>query len=495
MRDYEQALRALSYKQLCAVLKHLRNGSIGFDPNRNDETNSKAKLVEHILYKGRGNWPEITRPPTTAELENALTTIVGSQGDELFGDGDAEGDNDAKQQTAEQAKTYTEWLQEGRIVQHGQKATGRTAGNIATFTRDQTKEHGGKGKSPKAADKPQNQGQQQQGQGEGQDEQQQPQQEPDDFAGALAKAAELAKAIRSSLDENRVKELAQEVFGDEIKPFGDAMESMAGAIKTLEESGKLAPTRVIVENKTTEQTQDMGIQHKQFPVLLKLLACRTFSNEPLNVWLTGPAGSGKTTAVRNAATALSLPFFFNGAIDNEYKLLGFTDAQGRIVSRPFREVWQNGGVYLFDEVDASLPAALLAFNAALANGRCDFPDGCHERHKDCIIVAAANTFGQGATADYVGRVKQDAAFLDRFVQLAWTYDEQMESALCSNAEWCATVQKLRKKAFDIGLKVIISPRATMFGEAMLAGGFSREDTMAMAIRKGMTNDQWKSLVA
>src|SRR5690606_7558053 len=93
----------------------------------------------------------------------------------------------------------------------------------------------------------------------------------------------------------------------------------------------------------------------------------------VNVWLAGPAGSGKTTAAEQVAKALKLKFYFNGAIDTEYKLSGFVDAHGRIVSTAFREAYTNGGVYLFDEVDASLPSATLAFNAALANGQCDFP--------------------------------------------------------------------------------------------------------------------------
>lgn len=292
-------------------------------------------------------------------------------------------------------------------------------------------------------------------------------------------------ASQKGTDETAVRKIAGEVMAAGLGPIAAKVEEIAAIAADK-------PQRVVVRNETTKTETDMGLQHKLFPTLVKLLACRA-GGDPLNIWMTGPAGSGKTTAARNAAKALELPFYFNGAIDNEYKLLGFTDAQGRIVSRPFREVWSNGGLYLFDEVDASVPGALLAFNAALANGRCDFPDGCVERHKDCVIIAAANTFGQGATADYVGRVKQDAAFLDRFVQLSWEIDEKLERALCANTDWVNRVQKYRKKAKELGLRVIISPRASMFGAAMIEGGFSVDEAEAMAIRKGMTDEQWKSL--
>ena len=130
--------------------------------------------------------------------------------------------------------------------------------------------------------------------------------------------------------------------------------------------------------------------------------------------MVGPAGSGKTTAAHEAAKALGIPFYFTGAIDSAYKLTGFIDAQGRTVRTAFREAFEHGGVFLFDEMDSSMPAALLAFNAALANGHADFPDGIIKRHPDFRAIAACNTFGGGANRQYVGRMQLDAASLDRF---------------------------------------------------------------------------------
>lgn len=155
-----------------------------------------------------------------------------------------------------------------------------------------------------------------------------------------------------------------------------------------------------------------GYQHKVFPKVLKAIQAG------LNVFLVGPAGSGKTTLAEQIAGALGLSFQFNGAIDSAYKLSGFIDAQGRVISTAFRRAYEGGGLYLFDEVDASLPGALLAFNAALANGYCDFPDGMVKRHRDFHCIAAANTYGLGADRQYVGRNQLDAASLDRFVFMA-----------------------------------------------------------------------------
>lgn len=235
---------------------------------------------------------------------------------------------------------------------------------------------------------------------------------------------------------------------------------------------------------------DVGIQHKQFKKLLAACTIRSISG-PLNVWLTGPAGSGKTKGAESVAKAMNIPFEFNGAIDTEYKLTGFVDAGGKIVSTAFRKAYETGGVYLFDEVDASLPGALLAFNAALANGYADFPGGRIDRHKDCIIIAAANTWGTGPNAEYVGRNKLDAAFLDRFTQLAWGYDDNLERMLAQHDSWVDFIQAARQNALAKGVKAVISPRASISGGAMLKSGmFTPEEVIDMTVKKGMNSDNW-----
>jgi cobaltochelatase CobS len=251
--------------------------------------------------------------------------------------------------------------------------------------------------------------------------------------------------------------------------------------------------RVELQDHQTGTIRDMGLQHELFPLLLGACNARTSDGFRLNIWLTGPAGSGKTTAAQRVAEALGIPFYFTGSIDTEYKLMGFIDAQGRIVNTQFRTAYEHGGVFLFDEVDSSLPGALLAFNAALANGHAAFPDGMVARHKDFVCIAAANTWGMGATSEYVGRLKLDAAFLDRFVQIAWTVDEGLELATAGNPAWVQRVQVLRTNAKVKGLKVIISPRASYYGAALLASGMAQSQVEILAVRKAMSDDQWRSI--
>jgi len=229
-------------------------------------------------------------------------------------------------------------------------------------------------------------------------------------------------------------------------------------------------------------------KHKDYPELLASVRVG------LNVWISGPAGSGKTTAAEQVAGELGLKFYFTGAIDQPYSLLGFLDANGRLQRTPFREAFEHGGVFLFDEIDGSAPAAILPFNAALANGACAFPDGIVQKHKDFRVIAAANTFGQGPTADYVGRFRQDAASLDRFpVQIHWTYDEKMETELSGNVPWALRVQDVRKKVHDRGLKVIVSPRATFAGAKLLATGMPQPKVEKLVLRKGMAPEQWEQV--
>jgi MoxR-like ATPase len=236
-----------------------------------------------------------------------------------------------------------------------------------------------------------------------------------------------------------------------------------------------------------------GLQHCQTPEVLGWLVAG------VNVWMAGPAGSGKTTMAENCAKALGLEFYATGAIQNEYKLTGFVDAEGRTVRTAFREAFEHGGLFLWDEVDASAANALVAFNQALANEAFPFPDGMVKKHPDFIAVAAANTFGNGATAEYVGRNRIDAATLDRFAQVEIEYDELLEQELANQIHpefgrtWAKDVQRYRRAAKTIGLRHLITPRASLHGAKALRAGMSRPQIVANLIRRGLDVASWQKL--
>lgn len=287
------------------------------------------------------------------------------------------------------------------------------------------------------------------------------------------KADESLKEELSKIADNVIS--IEKRLGNSEGNLTDELENIKVEIENIK---KRKPLDVIVKVDSKKQI-DIGIQHFQFPTLLQILSTK------LNVYLVGPAGSGKTTAAFNCAKALGIDFHFTGAIASEFKLTGFKNAQGEYVRTEFREAFENGGLFLFDEIDASYPQAVLAFNAALANDYMDFPDKRIPRHKDFYCIAAANTFGQGADRQYIGRNQLDAASLDRFVFIDWRFDENLERALAKNDEWVDFVQEVRRVIADLKIRHVVSPRASIFGSKLLGIGIDRKDVEKSVIWKGL----------
>ena len=103
------------------------------------------------------------------------------------------------------------------------------------------------------------------------------------------------------------------------------------------------------------------------------------------------------------------------------------------VKTQFYDFCTKGGVFMFDEIDASDPQALIVFNSAIANGYFDFPvKGRVQLNENCRFIACANTKGQGASLTYVGRNQLDAATLDRFVMFRLEYDKNVEKKISNN---------------------------------------------------------------
>ncbi len=234
----------------------------------------------------------------------------------------------------------------------------------------------------------------------------------------------------------------------------------------------------------------LGTVHKHFSKLLKMCAARGPDGNRLNTLLVGPAGTSKSTSAKQVAKALNLPFYPHSAIADEYKLFGFRNAMGEVVRTMFREGFEHGGVILFDELSASDENAFLSLNGVLANGICAFPDAIIERHPDCIIIAGDNVLG-GATADYNARNKMDDSSVDRFVIIDWPIDVVLERAITGNDEWVTLVQSFRSAVDTLGIKALITPRASFNGAALMRAGMSKMESAEATMRKGMDDPTWK----
>lgn len=204
-----------------------------------------------------------------------------------------------------------------------------------------------------------------------------------------------------------------------------------------------------------EKKDIKGIVHDKFDTVLKFVA----NDEP--VFLTGPAGSGKNHLCKQIADALGLKFYFTNAVTQEYKLTGFTDANGNYQPTQFYEAFKNGGLFMLDEMDASIPEVLVILNAAIANRYFDFPApiGYVEAHPDFRIIAAGNTTGHGADYEYVGRNQLDAASLDRFAIVPIDYSVTIENGMACDIELADFCREFRRASEKVGVKVIVSYRA------------------------------------
>jgi len=242
---------------------------------------------------------------------------------------------------------------------------------------------------------------------------------------------------------------------------------------------------------------DVGRQHKSFPVLVSILARRR------NVWLTGPAGGGKTTAAQAAARALGIPFgsISVGPQTTQSALFGYMSATGTYVASEFRRRYEHGGIFLLDEIDRGNPGVLTTLNQAVENGTCAFPDAMVAKHHDFICIAAANTYGMGASREYIGALQVDAATLDRFVMLDWPYDEALETDLTLAVyiaaggtdeavpnDWLVKVRLARSRASALEIRHVVSPRASIIGADLLASGIEPGVVAAAVLWKGLDGD-------
>lgn len=226
-----------------------------------------------------------------------------------------------------------------------------------------------------------------------------------------------------------------------------------------------------------------GVQHEKFETVLKFVA----NNEP--VFLTGPAGSGKNVLCKQIADALGLKFYFTNAVTQEYKLTGFTDAMGNFQETQFYKAFTQGGVFMLDEMDASIPEVLVILNAAIANRYFDFPApiGYVEAHPDFRVIAAGNTVGHGADFEYVGRNQLDGASLDRFAVVKIDYSVQIENSVAMDIELADFCRDFRKAANKAGVQVIISYRG-IERLAKMMQLLSINEALETCLIKGMDKD-------
>jgi MoxR-like ATPase len=256
-----------------------------------------------------------------------------------------------------------------------------------------------------------------------------------------------------------------------------AEEAQRQAEKAQKESRSIEVHLKDPQGNTKKVTE--GVFHRVFSDVLQLATNRR------NIFLYGPTGCGKNHLCEQLAEALDLRFGFvsctSGMSEGQVSArllptvpnipeimeayqdltkqkvpatvaatIACSKSQGfSPILSEFADFYENGGVFLLDEIDGADPNVLLVINAALAGKRMALPNRPDkpyaDRHPDFICVAAANTLGTGADRTYSGRNQLDAAFLDRFQigKVLMDYDERIDATLCPDAELRERLQRYR----------------------------------------------------
>jgi cobaltochelatase CobS len=282
--------------------------------------------------------------------------------------------------------------------------------------------------------------------------------------------------------ESKVNEAVSERLGLQDQLVDEKIAKLFEDVKSITDNQK--PKEIVVLP-NAGAPKNLGVQHKNFEDLLIAVSQR------INALLVGRAGSGKTYGAEMAAKACGIPYYSIsvGAQTTKSEFFGYPTATGTVFRTSFREAFEFGGLFLLDELDAGNSNVLLSINQALANGYCAFPDGMVKKHPDFVVVGTANTWGFGGSREYVGRNPLDAATLDRFVDIEWDYDMKLEESLSSNPEWLKECRRVRDIITEKKIRHVVSPRAILHGQKLIAAGMEFGRVKELVLLKGMNETE------
>lgn len=231
--------------------------------------------------------------------------------------------------------------------------------------------------------------------------------------------------------ESKVRQLQADLAAEQAK---------VASVRAEAEKAQPAVFEVVLKNGNGKVVRK-GEADSYHPAFREVLVLATLRE---HIFLPGPAGCGKSHLAEQVARELGLRFGFIScsAGMSESQLLGRMIPAGEdgafvFQTTEFLTCYEEGGVFLLDEIDAADANVLLILNSALANGHLAVPSRhgkpVAKKHKDFVLIAAANTFGTGADRQYVGRNQLDESTLDRFRvgTVPMDYDENLERKLVS----------------------------------------------------------------
>lgn len=293
---------------------------------------------------------------------------------------------------------------------------------------------------------------------------------------ARKEATPKPRSFAEVLEESFVKTLTEKSAADMVSAMYPTVEKML-----VEKFGIIPQIHEIrIPERPKVETQE--VLHEAFDMILSA----TLDNEPL--YFFGPAGTGKSYLAKQIAKALNVEYYYTNNVTDEVQIKGFIDANGRYHETEFYKAFVNGGVFLLDELDASIPETLTMLNEALANGYFPFPTGKVTAHKDFHCLAAGNTFGTGADNEYTGRYQLDAATLNRFGVVRVDYDTRIEKAMCNNDEMLVQfAHDFREAVKTCGVSCLCTYRDIKRLHKFTAY-MEKADAIRMGLTKGLPGD-------
>lgn len=185
-----------------------------------------------------------------------------------------------------------------------------------------------------------------------------------------------------------------------------------------------------------------------------------------NIWMVGPAGCGKSTMARMTAKELNLPYLCIscGIGTSATEFLGYKYPTRE--STKFAEYYAKSSIILIDEMTALDPAVGQVLNAALANDEIETTTGLVSRNPECIIIATSNTFGSGASRQYVANNQLDASTIDRFIGGIIEVDYSVDYESQYDVDVVNYVWKLRECIKACNIRRIASTRMIQSGTRM-----------------------------